>query len=67
VYAPHIAKEKTQMSDRYFKKASGDVFKVLPQHDIKSLKDRFTECDKDGKEIKESKPKKKKAKVKDGE
>ena len=45
------------MSDRYFKKASGDVFKVLPQHNIKSLEDRFTECDADGKELKKEKPK----------
>jgi len=32
----------------YFKKATGKVYKVLPHHDLKSLKDRFEECDANG-------------------
>tara|TARA_Y100001973_G_C5202938_1_gene339183 strand:+ start:2347 stop:2559 length:213 start_codon:yes stop_codon:yes gene_type:complete len=50
---------------RFFKKANGVVFQATANHDIKSLEDRFVECDKDGKEIVIEKPKKKKAKVKD--
>ena len=37
---------------KFFKKPSGTIFEVMPNHDLKSLKDRFVECDKDGKEIK---------------
>ena len=44
--------------EQYFKKADGTIIKVSPNHDINSLKDRFTECDTDGNEIKEEKPKK---------
>ena len=40
------------MADRYFLKPSGIIIKSTPNHDIKSLEDRFVECDKDGKEIK---------------
>jgi len=49
----------------YFKKPSGKVFKVLPQHDLKSLKERFEECDVKGNPVvKATKktPKKKEAK-----
>ena len=38
--------------EQYFKKADGTIIKVSPNHDINSLKDRFTECDADGNEIK---------------
>tara|TARA_Y100001963_G_C6652296_1_gene386338 strand:- start:286 stop:456 length:171 start_codon:yes stop_codon:yes gene_type:complete len=48
------------MAERYFKKADGTVIEVQPQHDIESLKDRFTECDANGKELKKEKPKAKK-------
>jgi|7_EtaG_2_1085326.scaffolds.fasta_scaffold270527_2 hypothetical protein len=44
--------------EQYFKKADGTIIKVSPNHDINSLKDRFTECDADGNEIKAEKPKK---------
>ena len=48
---------------KYFKKANGRVYKVMPNHDIESLKARFEECDVNGKEIKkEVKPKKSKKK-----
>ena len=40
------------MADMYFKKPNGVIIKVMPNHDIKSLKDRFIECDVDGNEIK---------------
>ena len=40
------------MADRYFKKPNGTVIQVIPTHDIKSLEDRFVECDIDGNEIK---------------
>ena len=42
----------------YFKKANGNVYEVMPNHDLNSLKDRFTMCDANGNEIKEEKPKK---------
>ena len=42
----------------YFKKANGTIIKVTPNHDINSLKERFTECDAKGNEIKAEKPKK---------
>ena len=51
------------MAERYFKKADGTVIVVGPQHDIQSLKDRFTECDINGKELKKEKPKKSKKKA----
>ena len=52
---------------KYFKKANGTIIKVTPNHDINSLKERFTECDAKGNEIKTEKPKKeaKKASKKD--
>lgn len=47
-----------------FKKPSGVVFQVKPNHDLNSLKERFVECDVNGNEIKkEAKPKKEKKKV----
>ena len=52
--------------EQYFKKADGTIIKVHANHDINSLKERFTMCDADGNEIKEEKPKKaKKASKKD--
>ena len=48
---------------KYFKKPSGIVFEATENHDLASLKDRFVECDVDGKEIKKTvKKKTKKAK-----
>tara|TARA_R110002096_G_scaffold344053_1_gene536961 strand:- start:267 stop:428 length:162 start_codon:yes stop_codon:yes gene_type:complete len=43
---------------QYFKKASGVIIKVAPNHDLNSLKQRFIECDVDGNELKKEKPKK---------
>ena len=47
--------------ERYFKKPNGTIIELQPQHDVKSLEDRFVECDVDGKELKKeakkSKPK----------
>ena len=45
------------MADRFFKKPNGVIVKVIPTHDINSLKDRFIECDAKGNEIKKEKPK----------
>ena len=42
---------------KYFKKANGMVYKVMPNHDIESLKARFEECDAKGNAIKKEKPK----------
>ena len=60
------------MADQFFKKPNGVIIKVIPTHDIDSLKDRFIECDAKGNEIKKEKPKakpkakpKKKAKKED--
>ena len=39
------------MSERYFKKSTGVIIKVQPSHDIKSLEDRFEECDVNGKAV----------------
>ena len=36
---------------QYFKKASGVIIKAGPQHDLKSLMDRFEECDINGNAI----------------
>mgnify|MGYP003645522667 CR=1 FL=1 len=47
------------MADRYFKKPSGVIIKVIPNFDIKSLIDRFEECDKDGKKLVKKTTKKK--------
>tara|TARA_Y100001963_G_C6647456_1_gene384010 strand:+ start:427 stop:636 length:210 start_codon:yes stop_codon:yes gene_type:complete len=58
---PHINLEN--FMDRYFVKKDGTVIAVGPQHDIQSLKDRFTECDVNGKELKKEKPKKSKKKA----
>ena len=38
--------------ERFFKKASGIIIKAGDNHDIESLKSRFTECDENGQEIK---------------
>lgn len=50
--------------ERYFKKPTGVIVKVLPNHDIQSLKDRFIECDSNGSELKKvaKKTKKKESK-----
>ena len=42
---------------RYFKKPNGVIIEAQPNHNIASLKDRFTECDANGKELKKDKPK----------
>ena len=42
---------------QYFKKPTGIIIEVNPNHDIASLKERFVECDKDGKEIIKTKKK----------
>ena len=48
---------------QYFKKPSGIVFEATENHDLASLKDRFEECDENGKAIKKTvKKKTKKAK-----
>ena len=51
----------------YFKKPSGSIIKLEPQHDINSLRQRLVECDKDGNEKKKEapKPKKKSSKKKE--
>ena len=51
---------------RFFKKASGMIFEANANHDIKSLEDRFEECDENGGEIKKvvAKPTKKVKKTK---
>ena len=44
--------------DKYFKKSNGVVIKYDPlNHDLESLKDRFQECDADGKDKPKPKPK----------
>ena len=43
------------MANKYFLKPNGVVIQVQPNHDIKSLEDRFVECDIDGNEIKKEK------------
>ena len=50
------------MADRYFKKPSGVIIKVIPNFDIKSLEDRFEECDENGKKLAKKTTKKKGAK-----
>ena len=37
---------------RFFKKASGMIIEANDNHDIKSLEDRFEECDENGGKIK---------------
>ena len=37
---------------KFFKKGNGTIIEANDNHDIKSLEDRFTECDENGKEIK---------------
>ena len=39
---------------QYFKKPSGIIIEANANHDLASLKDRFTECDAGGKEIKKT-------------
>ena len=52
------------MAERYFKKSNGVIIEAGSNHDIKSLEERFTECDANGKELKKEKPKAKKKKTK---
>ena len=40
---------------QYFKKPSGVVIEVNKHHDLNSLKERFEECDVNGKSIKSEK------------
>ena len=44
----------------YFKKSNGVIIEANSNHDLDSLKERFTECDVNGKEIKKVKKKSKK-------
>ena len=39
---------------KYFKKPSGVIIEVAENHDLVSLKDRFEECDVNGKAIKKA-------------
>ena len=38
--------------DRFFKKGNGTIITANANHDIKSLEDRFEECDSNGNKIK---------------
>ena len=38
---------------QYFKKTNGVIIEVKPEHDLASLKNRFEECDINGKAIKQ--------------
>ena len=59
IHFPPVLKEKRM--DRYFKKPNGVVIKYdSSKHDLKSLKDRFQECNADGSAIAKPKAKKKK-------
>ena len=53
-YHPAYNQEKFM---KFFKKPNGMVYKVMPNHDIESLKARFEECDANGNAIKKEKPK----------
>ena len=46
------------MADRYFKRFNGDVILATPNLDIKSLEDRFEECDANGKALPKKETKK---------
>ena len=48
------------MAERYFKKSNGVIIEAGSNHDIKSLEERFTECDANGNEMKKEAPKPKK-------
>mgnify|MGYP003136298025 CR=1 FL=1 len=51
---------------KYFKKPNGLVIEATPDHDMDSLKERFEECDVNGKSIKvEKKATKKPSKKKE--
>ena len=51
---------------KYFKKPNGVIIEAKENHDLASLKDRFTECNKDGSDlVKKAKPKTSKKKVED--
>ena len=49
---------------QFFKKPNGVVIEVNKHHDINSLKERFEECDVNGKPIKAEKKAKKTSKAK---
>ena len=42
---------------KFSKKPNGMVYKVMPNHDLESLKARFEECDANGNAIKKEKAK----------
>ena len=51
---------------KYFKKPNGVVIEATENHNLSSLKERFTECNKDGSDfVKKAKPKNSKKKVED--
>ena len=52
--------------NKFFKKNNGTIIQVGPQQDLDSLKDRFIECDKNGKELKKVIKKEAKKIKKDG-
>ena len=47
------------MADRYFKRPNGNVIMATPNLDLKSLEDRFEECDENGKKLVKKTTKKK--------
>ena len=47
------------MTERYFKKSTGIIIKVTPDHNLQSLEDRFEECDENGKKLVKKTTKKK--------
>ena len=51
---------------KYFKKPNGVVIEVNEHHDLNSLKERFEECDVNGKAIKVEKKTTKKSSKKSG-
>ena len=51
---------------RFFKKGRGMIIEANDNHDIKSLEDRFEECDENGSEIKKAVKKVAKKAKKDG-
>ena len=62
--SPNLTGEINYM--KYFKKPNGVVIEATSNHDLKSLMERFVECDEKGNEIKKEKPKPKKSKKKEG-
>ena len=52
--------------ERFFKKGNGSIIQANANHDIKSLEDRFEECDSNGDKIKKEVKKVAKKAKKDG-